>query len=160
MLTRYDAARHYPEVVHDVQRIFIDSLYYGFPVSLLSTWNDERQQTNLTPISSAWSLGDQMIIGLGKSGQTVANLKREPKLIVSLPTPALWESIEKIADTTGAMPVTGWMKDAGYRSVADKFAEAGLSRSAMRGGKLVRLLSARYTSCWRRITWVSVRVFT
>ena len=48
-------------------------LYMGTPVVLVSTMNEEGTP-NLAPMSSAWALGWTMMLGLGRTGQTLANL--------------------------------------------------------------------------------------
>lgn len=56
------------------QQIKLNSLYYGFPVALISSWNQTEKSTNITPISSVWSLNDQVVIGLGTNSQAFQNL--------------------------------------------------------------------------------------
>src|SRR4029453_11075439 len=43
-------------------------LYVGTPVALLSTANDDGT-INLAPMSSAWALGDVVVLGVGEAGQ-------------------------------------------------------------------------------------------
>ena len=59
-------------------------LYFGTPVALLSTTMPDGS-TNLTPMSSAWALGDCYVLGLGFGGQGVANLMRTGEVVVNLP---------------------------------------------------------------------------
>ncbi len=42
-------------------------LYFGTPVVLLTTLNEDGS-TNISPISSAWSLGGCIILGVGLGG--------------------------------------------------------------------------------------------
>ena len=42
-------------------------LYFGTPVVLLSTLNEDGSP-NLAPMSSAWALGYTVMLGLGASG--------------------------------------------------------------------------------------------
>ncbi|HEY9427871.1 MAG TPA: flavin reductase [Gemmatimonadaceae bacterium] len=58
-------------------------LYMGTPVVLVSTMNEEGTP-NLAPMSSAWALGWTMMLGLGRTGQTLANLERSGECV--LPT--------------------------------------------------------------------------
>ena len=46
------------------------AFYYGFPVILLST-SDKANHTNITPISSSWSLGKNIVIGLVLGGKAL-----------------------------------------------------------------------------------------
>lgn len=48
-------------------------LYFGTPVALISTM-DAQGRVNLTPMSSAWALGDRLALGLGKHSQGCENL--------------------------------------------------------------------------------------
>ncbi|MFG2222271.1 flavin reductase family protein [Streptomyces sp. NPDC048644] len=100
-------------------------LYFGTPVVLLSTENQDGS-FNLAPISSAWALGRTVVIGLGRDGQTAHNLGSRPDLVISLPAPAQWPAVERLAPLTGRNPVPA-AKAAGFRFEPDKFAAAGLT---------------------------------
>ncbi|GAA1993695.1 flavin reductase family protein [Catenulispora subtropica] len=95
---------------------------------LLTTENDDGSP-NLAPMSSAWALGQTIVLGLGKDGQTGHNLSRRPELVVNVPGPHLWRQVERLAGVTGRHPVPE-TKPAGCRYVADKFGEAGLTPRA------------------------------
>ncbi|MFJ8646866.1 flavin reductase family protein [Streptomyces sp. NPDC093546] len=99
-------------------------LYFGTPVALLSTENEDGS-ANLAPVSSAWALGQYVMLGLGRESHTARNLAARPELVISLPSPGLWESVERLAPLTGADPVPEG-KRAVYRYEKDKFAAAGL----------------------------------
>lgn len=100
-------------------------LYFGTPVVLLSTENDDGS-ANLAPMSSAWALGQTIVLGLGGEGQTGFNLMRRPDVVISVPGPHLWREVERLAGVTGRFPVPE-TKPAGCRFVKDKFGEAGLT---------------------------------
>lgn len=70
-------------------------LYVGTPVELISTENGDGT-FNLAPMSSAWALGDVVVLGFGRDGQTAHNLQRRPELVINFPSPELWESVERI----------------------------------------------------------------
>ncbi|MFE3497437.1 flavin reductase family protein [Streptomyces sp. NPDC059175] len=99
-------------------------LYFGTPVVLLST-ESENGSFNLAPMSSAWALGHVVVLGLGTGGQTAHNLLNRPGLVVSLPAPAQWPAVERLAPLTGRNPVPVDKQDA-FRFEPDKFAAAGL----------------------------------
>lgn len=99
-------------------------LYFGTPVALLTTENPDGTP-NLAPVSSAWALGHTVVLGLGAEGRTVENLADRPELVISLPSPELWASVERLAPLTGADPVPV-AKRGVYRHEPDKFAAAGL----------------------------------
>ncbi|MGS2614979.1 flavin reductase family protein [Micromonospora sp. LZ34] len=99
-------------------------LYFGTPVVLLSTENEDGS-TNLAPMSSAWALGQVVVLGLGSAGQTAGNLRRRPDLVVNLPGPDLWPAVERLAPLTGRRDVPEHKRTA-FRFEPDKFAAAGL----------------------------------
>ena len=49
-------------------------LYYGTPVILLNTLNED-DTVNISPISSSWALGDYIILGIGLGGKAIENLE-------------------------------------------------------------------------------------
>jgi len=101
-------------------------LYFGTPVALISSLNEDGT-TNLAPMSSFWALGWTIVLGLLDETKTAENLERHPECVVNLPSPAMWQAVEKLAPLTGKNPVPD-IKAAQFRFEADKFAAAGLSR--------------------------------
>ncbi|MEU2825792.1 flavin reductase family protein [Streptomyces bacillaris] len=101
-------------------------LYFGTPVVLLSTENEDGS-FNLAPMSSAWALGHVIVLGLGVGGQTAHNLRSRRDLVINLPAPAQWPAVERLAPLTGRTPVPV-DKRASFRFEPDKFAAAGLRR--------------------------------
>ncbi|MFB7759480.1 flavin reductase family protein [Streptomyces xiamenensis] len=99
-------------------------LYFGTPVVLLSTENQDGT-FNLAPISSAWALGQTVVLGLGRDGQTAHNLTHRPDLVINLPAPDQWPAVERLAPLTGRHPVPA-TKAEGCRHEPDKFGAAGL----------------------------------
>lgn len=113
----------------DTHRVIRPSiLYFGTPVVLLSTENDDGT-VNLAPISSAWALGQCVVLGLGGESRTVRNLAERPDLVISVASPDLWERVERLAPLTGADPVPE-SKRAVFRYEPDKFGAAGLTPMA------------------------------
>jgi flavin reductase (DIM6/NTAB) family NADH-FMN oxidoreductase RutF len=104
-------------------------LYFGTPVALVTTI-DEHGSANITPMSSAWALGDRLVLGLSGESQGCANLLRSSEAVVNLPDPALWPAIERIARTTGRHPVPAYKQALGYLHEPDKFGAAGLTPAA------------------------------
>jgi len=100
-------------------------LYYGTPVALLCTENDDGT-FNLAPMSSSWALGYTVVLGLGKSGQTAANLLERPDLTINFPSPEMVNSVERLAPLTGRDPVPE-EKRALFRAERHKFEAAGLT---------------------------------
>ncbi len=110
----------------DTHRVVRPSiLYFGTPVVLLSTENDDGT-FNLAPISSAWALGQHIVLGLGSESQTARNLAARSELVINVASPELWEQVERLAPLTGANPVPE-SKRAVYRYEPDKFTASGLT---------------------------------
>ncbi|MGW2785154.1 flavin reductase family protein [Streptomyces populi] len=110
----------------DTHRVVRPSiLYFGTPVVLLTTENDDGT-FNLAPISSVWALGQHIVLGLGREGRTARNLAARSELVVNVASPELWEQVERLAPLTGADPVPE-SKRAVYRYEPDKFAASGLT---------------------------------
>ncbi|MCX5521375.1 flavin reductase family protein [Streptomyces bobili] len=113
----------------DTHRVIRPSiLYFGTPVVLLTTENSDGT-FNVAPISSAWALGQHVVLGLGSESQTVRNLAERPDVVINLASPDLWEQVESLAPLTGADPVPE-SKRAVYRHEPDKFSAAGLTPRA------------------------------
>jgi len=108
------------------QTIDLKVLYFGTPVVLISSRNPDGT-TNLAPMSSAWWLGREAMLGLGDSSQTAANLRREGECVLNLVPSTLVASIDRLALTTGRAEVPPRKTTMGYRHVADKFRHAGLT---------------------------------
>lgn len=101
-------------------------LYFGTPVVLLSSLNEDGT-TNLMPMSSAFWLGRRAVLGIGSKSQTALNLERHPELVMNLISPDLVPHIDRLALTTGRTDVPRWKADAGYVHEPDKFRAAGLT---------------------------------
>lgn len=78
------------------QEVHLSILYYGTPVILLNTLNEDNS-TNITPMSSSWALGDRIVLGLSVNGKAIENLKRHPECVVNVPNPSLWKNVEALA---------------------------------------------------------------
>lgn len=100
-------------------------LYFGTPVSVLSTV-DEEGHPNLAPNSSVWWLGQTAVIGTSARSQTGLNLLATGEVVINLPSAAEVDAVDRLALTTGRSPVSPRKEAAGYRHVADKFAHARL----------------------------------
>ncbi|MCM3204530.1 flavin reductase family protein [Paenibacillus illinoisensis] len=115
------------EVVTDQHETINPSiLYYGTPVLLLSTLNDDGS-TNLSPLSSSWALGDCLVLGLGIQGKAYENLKRHPECVINLPDASMWRSVESLGRYTGTYPVPEEKRQMGYEFCSEKFEAAGLT---------------------------------
>jgi flavin reductase (DIM6/NTAB) family NADH-FMN oxidoreductase RutF len=101
-------------------------LYFGTPVVLLSTLNEDGSP-NLAPMSSAWWLGWRAMLGLGTSGKTLGNLRRTRECVLNLPSVAQVAAVNRLALLTGSNPVPAKKHDRGYRYEKDKFGVSGLT---------------------------------
>ena len=99
-------------------------LYFGTPVVLVSTENADGT-FNLAPMSSAWALGQVIVLGLGADGQSARNLRSHGDLVINVPGPAQWAAVERLAPLTGRDPVPE-RKRGVFHFEPDKFAAAGL----------------------------------
>src|ERR1700744_4572160 len=101
-------------------------LYFGTPVALLSTLNEDGS-ANLAPMSSVFWLGWRCFLGLQGASKTTENLRRTRELVINLPTPDQVAAVDRLARTTGSNPVPEDKIQRGYHYVRDKFATAGLT---------------------------------
>jgi flavin reductase (DIM6/NTAB) family NADH-FMN oxidoreductase RutF len=104
-------------------------LYFGTPVVLLTTENADGT-ANLAPMSSAWALGQVVVLGLGAEGQTARNLLERPEVVINVPGPSLWEAVERLAPLTGRDPVPAHKPTHRYEPA--KFEAAGLTAAPSR----------------------------
>jgi flavin reductase (DIM6/NTAB) family NADH-FMN oxidoreductase RutF len=108
------------------QTIDLKVLYFGTPVVLISTSNPDGT-ANLAPMSSAWWLGDQCMLGMNTRSQTTVNMLRERECVLNLPSPDMVPAVDQLALLTGAPELTPHKAEKGYRYEPDKFGAAGLT---------------------------------
>lgn len=101
-------------------------LYFGTPVVLISTLNEDGS-SNLAPMSSAFWLGWRCVLGLAEGSQTTHNLKRTRECVLNLPSEAEAAAVDRIALTTGSLTVPAGKLRRGYRTERRKFELAGLT---------------------------------
>jgi len=101
-------------------------LYFGTPVALISTLNEDGTP-NIAPMSSAWWLGWSCMLGLGTMGQTSENLIRTRECVINLPSDEQVAHVDRLALTTGRNPVPERKVSWGYRYEPDKFGVAELT---------------------------------
>ncbi|MBJ8028602.1 flavin reductase family protein [Bacillus cereus group sp. N21] len=101
-------------------------LYYGIPIYLLSTLNEDGT-TNISPMSSSWALEKYMILGIGLGGKSVGNLERSRECVINFPSALQWKQVEKIAPYTGVEHVPVYKQEMGYTYQKDKFPMAGFT---------------------------------
>ncbi len=101
-------------------------LYFGTPVVLISTVNEDGS-ANLAPMSSAFWLGWRCVLGLSAASKTTANMRRTGECVLNLPSVDEVAAVNLLARTTGADPVPEVKRRRGYRFERDKFGIAGLT---------------------------------
>ncbi|MGC5328866.1 flavin reductase family protein [Brevibacillus sp. SYSU BS000544] len=114
-------------------------LYYGTPVVLLTTLNED-ETTNISPISSSWALGDTIVLGLGVGGKGLENLQRHGECTLNIPDPSMWQGVEALAPLTGADPVPAYKQQIGFRYEKDKFQAANFSATPSVAVKPARIM--------------------
>jgi flavin reductase (DIM6/NTAB) family NADH-FMN oxidoreductase RutF len=101
-------------------------LYLGTPVVLISTVNEDGSY-NLAPMSSAFWLGWRGILGLAAQSRTPQNMRRTGECVLNLPSADLAAAVNRLALTTGTVPVPPGKLARGYRYEKDKFGISGLT---------------------------------
>jgi flavin reductase (DIM6/NTAB) family NADH-FMN oxidoreductase RutF len=100
-------------------------LYYGMPITLISTVN-ELGEANISPISSSWALGDRVVLGFGMDAQGFLNMEQNRECVINVASRENLASIGKIADTTGRNPPSSVGRE--YRFEPDKFTLGGFTK--------------------------------
>ena len=95
-------------------------LYFGTPVVLISTTNEDGSY-NLAPMSSAFWLGWRCLLGLAAASKTTENIKRTGECALNLPSIDNVSAVNRLACTTGSNPVPEGKLRKGYRFERDKF---------------------------------------
>lgn len=104
-------------------------LYFGTPVAVISSLNSDGT-TNLAAMSSFWALGDRLVLGVTRFGQTWANLERSPECVLNMPSPREWQFVERLGHTTGRAELTDYHRKAGIMYAEDKFEVSGFTPMA------------------------------
>src|SRR4051794_14451905 len=99
--------------------------YYGTPVVLVSSTNPDGT-TNLAPMSSAWWLGQNAMLGLGAASRTTHNLLRTGEAVLNLAPADLVDHVDRLALLTGSPELSPHKRETGYRYEPRKFEAAGL----------------------------------
>jgi flavin reductase (DIM6/NTAB) family NADH-FMN oxidoreductase RutF len=101
-------------------------LYFGTPVVLVSSTNEDGTP-NLAPISSAWWLGRQCVLGFGARSHTPANILRTRECVLNLPSVNEVAAVNRLAKLTGSDPVPPHKQAMGYQHEKHKFERAQLT---------------------------------
>jgi flavin reductase (DIM6/NTAB) family NADH-FMN oxidoreductase RutF len=101
-------------------------LYFGAPVLLISTVNEDGSY-NLAPNSSAFWLGWRCILGLDASSKTTENLMRTGECVLNVSSVDCVAAVNRLARTTGSSQIPRHKAARGYSHEHDKFKRAGLT---------------------------------
>lgn len=108
------------------QTIYPSILYVGTPVVLIGTRNEDGSP-NVAPISSAWWLGWNCMLGFGASSKTPQNMQRTRQCTINLPSVEQVSMVNELAKLTGSDPVPPHKQARGYTFCKDKFGISGLT---------------------------------
>src|SRR5208282_410554 len=103
-------------------------LYFGTPVVLISTMNEDGS-ANIAPMSSAFWLGWRGVLGLASSSKTTENMMRTGECVLNLPSVNEVGAVNRLARLTGSNPVPASKVAKGYAYEPRKFETAGLTRA-------------------------------
>jgi flavin reductase (DIM6/NTAB) family NADH-FMN oxidoreductase RutF len=101
-------------------------LYFGTPVVLISTLNEDGS-ANIAPMSSAFWLGWRCMLGLDAGAKTPQNLMRTGECVLNLPSADGVEAVNRLARLTGANPVPERKVRRGYTYEKRKFEVSGVT---------------------------------
>ncbi|MDP4098213.1 flavin reductase family protein [Paenibacillus sp. P96] len=102
-------------------------LYFGTPVVLISTLNEDGS-ANLAPMSSAWWLNQSCMLGMSGKSKTVQNIKRERECVLNLPSVDLVNRVDRLALKTGDNSIPAYKAEMGYQYEPDKFGISGFTQ--------------------------------
>ena len=81
--------------------------YYGFPV-LLATTKDQKGRDNITVLSSSWTLGDSVVLGIGVDNKGYKNIQKGSDITLNLCDESLLEAIKKIVVVFQKLKKLSW----------------------------------------------------
>ncbi|GGE40659.1 hypothetical protein GCM10011391_19300 [Pullulanibacillus camelliae] len=119
---------------YTVKEIHPNILYYGTPVVLLTTLNED-ETVNISPISSSWALGNYVVLGLSRNGQAIVNLERHRECVINIPDPSLWENVERLACFTGKEKVPKYKQEMRFSYKKEKISSKWFNSCCFNGCK-------------------------
>ena len=108
------------------KRSLPEILYFGTPVVLISTCNEDGSY-NIAPVSSVFWLGWRCVIGISALSKTTENIIRNKDCVLNLPSVNEASAVNRLALTTGSCKVPEGKRRKGYIYVKDKFSKASLT---------------------------------
>jgi flavin reductase (DIM6/NTAB) family NADH-FMN oxidoreductase RutF len=101
-------------------------LYFGTPVALLSTLNEDGT-ANLAPMSSTLFLIWRCVLGLQANSKSVENLRGTGQMVINMASAGQVGAVDRLAKTTGTEVDPEDKLARGFRYEKDKFECAGLT---------------------------------
>ncbi|MNJ57071.1 Flavoredoxin [compost metagenome] len=86
-----------------MEKVKVDykKMYYGFPVILISFY-DEKGNPGITPISSSYSLKDMVMLGFNSGGYAINQIKKTKDFVINIPSRSLEEQVVAAGSLSGA----------------------------------------------------------
>lgn len=81
-------------------KVEYEKLYYGFPVVLISYY-DQEGKPNITTLSSSYSLKDMMVLGFNSKGFAIKQLQKVSDFVVNIVDSKLMAELEICGKHTG-----------------------------------------------------------
>lgn len=82
------------------QKFNTKKLYYGFPILIIG-YKDSKYGYNITTISSSYTLGDMMVIGMVESSNASQQIQKSKRFSVNLSTEAMMKIVENAGFISG-----------------------------------------------------------
>lgn len=84
----------------DKRKVNYEKLYYGFPITLASYY-DEKGMPNITTISSTFSLRNMMCLGFGRTDYALDQIKKIKDFVINIPDRNFMKEIDFCGHTSG-----------------------------------------------------------
>lgn len=81
-------------------RVNYSKMYYGFPIFLVSYY-DENGVPNITTLSSSYTLADMVMLGFGKNSYAVNQIKKAKDFVINIPDRSKMKEIDFCGFTSG-----------------------------------------------------------
>jgi len=81
-------------------RVNFNKMYYGFPIFLVSFY-DENGVPNVTTLSSSYTLMDMVTLGFGRKGYAINEIKKVKDFVINIPDRKMMHEIDFCGFTSG-----------------------------------------------------------
>lgn len=104
-------------------RVDYPKMYYGFPIVLVSYY-DEINQPNITTLSSSFTLKNMICLGFGSKSYALNQIKRVKNFVINVPDRTLMRGIDVSGSYSGVD--TNKFEKAGFTAVKSEIINAPL----------------------------------